>query len=235
MASSTDSTKALRSRAPGARATHFSAFAPPEVVPAKAFLVEVCAFEREYGDEVTQNASQRGKGQVSAPKQRPISIMQGARVSIELDLQDTPFTTEQPIEYLDWDGTYATAVFKVKCITGADAGHHVCQAMISVIGQSQQISLTFELTVSSRGTDDSPPASVLSTPPPLDELVEVETTTTQLPELQPGGEHHIFINYRRTITSLLIVCAYGLRNTAIGASSTLTLIVASVLVTSSPN
>ena len=178
---------------------YFSAFAPPEVARGgRTFAVEVAAFALEYSVEVAETAVARGKEQKAAPRQRPLLITHGAEVSIELQLPDE-FVADPAIKRVHWDGTYSTAVFKVTCVD-AEAGPHFCEALIAVVGQSQNsISLQYDLHVVEAGR--SLPASGVSSPESR-ELVETVSSTTHLPERRPGGEHHIFINYRRTYYQL---------------------------------
>ena len=154
----------------------FAAFAQPEIVPgARPFFVEVTAFSRGCEAEAATDSVDRGKARASARNQHPMSIPHGAEVSIQIVLSDTPFTTEQSVKTVIWNGEYSTAAFKLRCGTPAKAGLYACEAQISSHSCADSIELAFELNVAETR---SPAASEPSSPAP--ELVQMHSSTTHV-------------------------------------------------------
>lgn len=166
-----------------------TAFAPPEVIPdANDFVVEIVVFSLEYTEQVKESAASHGKIDVGA---RSIVINKNASVLIRLEVPSDSFEAEDTAETFTWNGHCGKVQFHMACLRGAESRRHLCKAYVEV-DEMQTAVLRFELNVVPRDMP-SPPV----TPP--SELTELRTsTTTLLPPLQPGAEHHIFINYRRT-------------------------------------
>ena len=139
----------------------FSAFAPPEVMPAgpsHGFPVEVAMFAWEYSEKVAADAETREMTRASPNRKGPVPIAHGSLVSVVLDLPEDAFDTDHgATELLQWDGMYSTFQFEVTCLRGAELRKHVCKAIISVAEQRVAI-LQFELNVVQRKLP-SPPVS----------------------------------------------------------------------------
>jgi|EP01047_Picozoa_sp_COSAG01_P039498 hypothetical protein len=128
---------------------HFSAFAPTEVQPELDFILEVHAFTLLVKDRVVAEVLERGKA-AAGPQRGPFPIPVNHLVTVTVELPEDTFAVDECSDQFLWQGECGNASFAVRCLPGAQARRHLCQATIEVENATRVATLLFELNVVAR-------------------------------------------------------------------------------------
>lgn len=129
---------------------HFSAYAPPQVVPAARFSLSIWAC-MEHQREAMQERASRGGRHAEAGVKGPVPVQRGAELTVCVVLSG--FQVKPATDMIHWQGEIANATFAVEASDDLEAGTHFGTARI-FSGDVQTVELTFELDVV-RSTEDA--------------------------------------------------------------------------------
>nr|MBC8443377.1 TIR domain-containing protein [PVC group bacterium] len=110
---------------------HFSAFAPPEVMPGSSFLVQIWAYLAKERREMEARAKAGGRFTEAGAK-GPVRIQRGDDIVVVVEVAG--FELTRSVDTIIWEGEIGNASFPVLAPDGIRAGTHLCTAEILTHG-----------------------------------------------------------------------------------------------------